>query len=532
MKRSKNADGTRFSYPVAVAALTLATITDLRMATAYLPPHSSTTAAAQPADANPASIIKPRWPEMTLLFATLGLYVVAYASGDRMINGMNYVGPFLLTIALILGCLAMVKAHVSAIWTTILWMRVALIVYFGAGSIIIFFVNDETRDLMERFFVFFTGDVLKFNIIVCLFAIVFLMTILAITTLLERRSRLPGRASMFWRPQTSGLPLKTMGFLFLWVGVFVNYTISLPFRLGLFQGTFPVVVSEIGYAAQIGYFMVTLWSLREGSKWHYFAIAFALLDSLIGILSFAKGQAIFPLLMIAIAYVYHRPTISRVALSGGALTAFFLILSPAISYARSATIQGTEDLSLQTMGQRVGVLANYFTGNVSAGSETEIQTGWARLSYVNAGTFAINRYDNGQPGNSLKDIFIVWVPRIIYRTKPIITDVAVQFSVEATGNDRTAATPTIPAEAYWTLGWGGVVLIAFLTGIVATLWSLYSLQVIAGEAWYLFSVVLIGMRVGTRLDGYFVVDIVGPVGMAVIAHIFLTFLNRLVLPAR
>ena len=66
-------------------------------------------------------------------------------------------------------------------------------------------------------------------------------------------------------------------------------------------------------------------------------------------------------------------------------------------------------------------------------------------------------------------------------------------------------------------------------GLIMTVWSAYSIRVLRSEAWHLFFVVLLGMRVATRIDGLIVADVVGPIGFAVIGHIALQFINRLLI---
>ena len=138
----------------------------------------------------------------------------------------------------------------------------------------------------------------------------------------------------------------------------------------------------------------------------------------------------------------------------------------------------------------------------------------------------INQYDHGMPGNSYRYWSIVWIPRIIYPTKPIITDVGRELSYAANGNYNSSSSAGIAAEAYWNGGWVLSMGIAIFLALVFGLWTIYSYEIIQRKAWHLFFIVLIGMRMALRVDGAFVSDILGPIALVILAHIALELMNR------
>jgi len=130
------------------------------------------------------------------------------------------------------------------------------------------------------------------------------------------------------------------------------------------------------------------------------------------------------------------------------------------------------------------------------------------------------------PGQSYRYWSIVWIPRIIYRNKPIITDVSRELSFAANGNYNSSSSAGLAAEAYWNGGWIATISISIFVAIVFGLLSIYSYEVIKRRAWHLFFVVLIGMRMAVRVDGVFVSDILGPLPLAILAHVALELMNR------
>jgi hypothetical protein len=202
----------------------------------------------------------------------------------------------------------------------------------------------------------------------------------------------------------------------------------------------------------------------------------------------------------------------------------FTTLAPVITYARN-TAQSVYS-SQASPSEIVSIYLSYYTEDNIGPIDSNKQDGLMRLSYVNTGVFAMNQYDAGRPGDSLRYASIIWVPRLIYPDKPLITDISREFTYSINGNYDSSTSPGIPSEAYWDGGWIGVILIAIFVALTFTLWSLYTFIVIEREAWHLFFVVVIGMRTASRLDGAIVADILGPIGIAVLAHVFIDLLNR------
>jgi len=124
------------------------------------------------------------------------------------------------------------------------------------------------------------------------------------------------------------------------------------------------------------------------------------------------------------------------------------------------------------------------------------------------------------------------VPRFIYPDKPNISAAGQEFTVAVNGNDASLTSPGIPPELYWDAGWLGVILGSLYVAILCTVLSLYTLTVMRAEAYHLLFVVLLGLRIGTRIDGFMVQDFIGPIVVVFAAHIALTFLNRLVMRRR
>ncbi len=478
---------------------------------------------------DPMAGLMPTVQEIGGTFALLIFYGISIAYGGGATNFANYVGPLLLSLVVGWAIYKMVLANRHTLWAPLLWYRIGMVGYLGVGSLVTLFLNEETRAMIASFFDFFPRDVLKFNIVVAMFHATLLVFVLGVVGPLRARS-LTRNTFKFISP--CNLTTETIGFTFLGVGTAINYLVIYPAALEIFQFNLSNLLIQLGQFAYIGYFLVGYWALQnDRRRWFWAVFALTAIDSVVGVVQLSKYAAMFPALMLPIAYLYHKVTFRRLMLIVGILVPYYFLVADIVTEARNLVTRSESGRAV--LSETIQVLNARASGvDQSRANDPEYQIGWARLSYVNAGSFAISLYDQGIPGDTLRDIFIVWIPRIVYPDKPIITDIARDFTFRANGNYNSSTSPSIPAEAYWSFGWLGVGLFAALCAPVLALWSIYNVLALQREAWHLLLVVALGLRTGSRIDGMLVPDIVGPISAAVVLHIMLYFANRLLPPRK
>lgn len=481
---------------------------------------------ADPVD-DPMAGLMPSIAEFAGIFALLIFYGMVINYGGAGVTVANYGGPIILSTVVGWAALQMLRGNRYTLWTPLLWYRIGLVAYLGLGSLITLFLNDDTRAIMATFFDFFPRDVLKFNMVVALFHAAVLIFTAGIIGPLRTRASSRNMLS-FITP--SHVSTKVIGFTFLGVGSAINYLIIYPATLELFRFAVPQIIVQLGQAAYLGYFLVSYWALKEGrTVWLWVVAILTVIDVSAGIIQLSKHAALFPMLMLPIAYVYHRPTLRRLTVVAAMLLPGYFLIADIVNDARGEVARDSSGRAV--LSETINTLAARARGeDRSKVGVPDHQMSWSRLSYVNAGAFAISQYDQGLPGDSLRDIFVVWVPRIVYPDKPIITDLGREFTFLANGNYNSSTSPSIPAEAYWDFGWLGVGLFAALMTPVLALWSIYNVLALSREAWHLLLVVAMGLRVGSRIDGMLVIDVIGPISVAVVLHLILYFANRLLPP--
>lgn|GEM_PF-1218550 len=437
---------------------------------------------------------------------------------------INTVGLVAYSLVLAWASYRQMKRNVASIWTPLLWYRVAMLSYFGIGSLVPIWTNYDTQELMKGFYNFFGYETIKLNAVVTTFNLVFLITNKILFTSLRNRSIGSAFASeKFIHP--SNFSMIMFGSICLVVGSMINYFIIFPQIVGWVNLSLFSTIANFSALSWLGYFMVIYWALENKRRaFIIWPIVLALGESAIGFFAMSKSVMLMPLVMIGIAFIYHRRTVLRIGIFVGAFMALFMFISPIITHVRE--VNAVYYAGGASVAEVPSLYLSYFTSDRNGEQYADVQTGWMRLSFVNAGTFAINQYDHGTPGRSYRYWAIVWIPRVLYPNKPIITDVARELSYAANGNYNSSSSAGLAAEAYWNGGWLGSLGIAMFLGLMFGLWSLYAIEVIQRKAWHLFFIILIGMRTAIRVDGAFVSDVLGPIALVILAHIALELLNR------
>jgi hypothetical protein len=455
----------------------------------------------------------------------MALYGIAMTDGYAMLDVVNIIGPILFTITVAYAAFRLTQNNIHAVWTPLFWYRIAMVTYMGIGSALMSFFNADTRDLITTLFAFSPNELLKFNMVNTLFH----MCVLAVSWLVIRiyRSSRNPLTSERLAIETCRIPLKTVGMAFLSVGLLANYLLIYPVALGILRIDVSNATSQVGQLAYIGYFLLTYWGLsNKRYSWVVGVAVLAAIDSIAGLLQLTKFSALFPVMMVPIGFLYHKTTLRRIIIALAFLVPYYAFVSSVVEEARSRVVRDAGNQNRAVFSDTLIVIGDMINGRNGRADAPEYQLAWARLSYANAGTLAISFYDQGLEGNSLRDIFVVWIPRVIYPDKPVITDVGRDFTVTANGNYDSSTSPSMPSEGYWNGGWPGVALFALILSTVLTLWSIYSTIVFDRDAWHLLLAVLLGMRIGTRIDGFLVPDVIGPLSAVLAIHVACTLANR------
>lgn len=383
---------------------------------------------------------------------------------------------------------------------------------------------------LENFFNFSDQELLKYNLTNVAFVIFFSYSTFLFRWVTFGLSSSGLLTKKVFAIEPSALSMPVVSFAFLAVGATFKYLVIIPFQFGLIGGTYPQIVAQIALLEHVGIFLSLIWALRHRPSFATPLVAYGIACSMIGILTFSKTEVFLPIVMMLAATVYVRPTVVKIVFAIFAILFVYNFAQPVASHGRAWLIRCCDGISAPAgFSERVDIIWNYFNGNAIT-QDDNVDYALARFSHANIGTFVVSARDGGWQGDTLKNAAVVLVPRILWEEKPKVTDIARDLNVAITGNYFSSTSPGFAAEGYWDGGWLGTCLMGSVVGLVCYLWSLYTLEVQKVGAWHLFAIVLMGIRVGFRFDGFFVVDVIGPLGLAIAGHVIIMLLNRTLAP--
>jgi hypothetical protein len=141
---------------------------------------------------------------------------------------------------------------------------------------------------------------------------------------------------------------------------------------------------------------------------------------------------------------------------------YFAGLAELVNLAR---LHGTYDPLLNSPLQRVNILWDTSGNMAELASQHYRGVAAQRFSIAPFEAHFIALYDSGSPGDSLRNFFNVLIPRAIWPDKPIISP-GTEFDLAFRGFVlQSSLAIGFIAEAYWNLGWTGVILISGMIGL-------------------------------------------------------------------
>jgi hypothetical protein len=484
-----------------------------------------------PADPPPVRL----W-ELAALSVLLATYLVTMAViGDQGTFLVNLIGPGVFGVILLLGAIPTAMRDANMIWTPLFWFRISGAVYFSFGNMVTYFLNPTSKRLIENFFSAYTDLITKLNAVTTLGV---LLTLLAafVTHRLRRGAAAKSAASeptpaegpasgARASPFRSARSLVTVGTAFLLIGGFVKLVFVIPGDLGMSRIALPGAIGALSLLADAGIYLIAVWAWNFRPGMVFLPVALTLIEVGFGLLEFDKTEVIASIMVLAMAWLSKGVTLRRMAVTAGIVVITFALIVPFVTASRTELFRrylGT-NVAGGGLAERIEIASYYF--QPSGHIDNDQQMGLMRFSYVNGGSLALSLYDNGQPGNTLATLPAIFVPRALWPDKPDMTVIGREFNYIADGNADSASSPGWLAEAYWDLGWMGLPVVMIPLGIILQCWSAFSLGILRREQWLYFPFCLLGMKMGTSIDGFIVPDVMGTVVLAVVAY----FVMRLAL---
>ena len=463
------------------------------------------------ADAAPVKI----W-ELLALGVLLGGYLITIAAvGDQGTFLVNLGGPAVFGAILLMGAIPAAMRNADMVWSPLFWFRIATAAYFSFGNVITYFLNPTSKKVIENFFSAYEDSIAKLNAVITLGVLLTLLGALVTYRLTSR-----ARTAKALAPDASAIRsprrLLVVGSVFLAVGGFVKLVFVVPAALGVTGTTLLGSVGALALLADAGIYLIAVWAWKVRPGLAILPIGLTLVEVAFGLLEFDKTEVIASIMVIALAWLSRGVTLRRMAVASAVIIFTFSQIVPFVTSSRTELFRRYHSLQGANITERWQIASDYFQGPGKANAEEE--TGLMRFSYVNGGSLALSLYDNGQPGNTMATLPAIFVPRALWPDKPNMTSIGREFNYIADGNDDSASSPGWFAEAYWDFGWIGLPILMLPLGVILEVWSALSLAILREGHWVYFPFCLLGMKIGTSVDGFIVPDVMGTACLALVAY--------------
>lgn len=339
------------------------------------------------------------------------------------------------------------------------------------------------------------------------------MNLVGLGALLLLASLFPSRLlkQITLRPisRLNSLPVRRV----FWICVFVSVAAKLyvlPVDLNPDSGEIVHgIIRSVGGLAQFVILLGVLYRGKGQAVMRITAVVMAASDFLTGMVLFSKLAAIVPLVTLLVG-LYLRGGKRYTLIIGASLIAVVLaLLTTPVSVARLILATTTQS----DVGTRLDILSEAISAQSSV-PDSDAGT-WARLCYAVPQAAAVELYETNRGGNDLELIGWVFLPRLLFPDKPIITRSGMEFNEKITGSRQSSTGTGLFISGYYNLGWSGIFLAAWIAAWILGTYAVISRSVIESGSTILLPIPLIASFAAFRIDGHFIADYLGLFGMLI-----------------
>jgi hypothetical protein len=102
---------------------------------------------------------------IALLFLLAVYALAALYQDNEIIVAVNQIGSCVLILIMMYGCWHNLRQSPFAIWSPLVWFRVATAAYFGFGQLVPYIANDVSMAYLRYSYNFSDAEILKLNVI-------------------------------------------------------------------------------------------------------------------------------------------------------------------------------------------------------------------------------------------------------------------------------------------------------------------------------------------------------------------------------
>ena len=409
----------------------------------------------------------------------------------RIVNGW---APIYFMVALTYPAYRMMRISPDSVWTPAFWLPLSSAVFYGFGPLVHVYGNDLTlwhlggdRLAATRAELFRANALSVFGVFGVTFGFWFHTRTRANLWSIDKATR--------DRP-VNIRPL-TIAIFFIVAGGLFRYGILMPSAWGMTSVIVPGILSNLGALIDVGYAILAFEIAKKPriiliilfwSTWplHIFLCALAMF----------KSELLLALLLPVLGSYLGHQSPKRLVVNTIFLTFIYIAAQPWVLYGRGEIYARTGNIYEASYAERILIVGSYLANDQRGfASEDGAQMWWLRLHFSRAQAYGMKLYDVGRPGDTLKNSWMLFVPRLIWPSKPIIESPGREFSRLVKGRKTDTYTAmSVYGDMYWQFGWWGVVAISPVVGWLLAMMGWRSKNIMGGRQFIMFPLVLIALQ--------------------------------------
>ncbi|MFT6286163.1 MAG: hypothetical protein ACJA09_000906 [Alcanivorax sp.] len=402
-------------------------------------------------------------------------------------------GLFALITLSTLAVFFMVRQDPDVIWTPAALFPLGTLLFFGFGSLSVFFSNEMTqRHFQAGSYGLDAAGLIRTQLLTTTGVAVCAAFIVI------------GSRIQFGKPRASirnaRLSLPAIAIFFVASGAVLKYGLVLPEQWGLINIAVPGTLKSMTGIIDLGLAVMTYMSARGRKVWLLVFLLIWPVHLGLCLLELSKRVTMFAILIPALgAYLGHRSW-KRVLLWVAFAAVVFATLQAINTEARQDIKHKTGSIGQANFSERVDLLRAGFSANSDAPPLTSaepdtVQIWWLRLNYSGPQLQAMELYDSGRPGEWTLSFLATLVPRFVWPGKPESTARGRIFNQTVSGNTEatTRVGISVYADGYWIMGWPGAIMFSAIMGTILGVVTRINYRLIVSRQLTYLPVVFLGM---------------------------------------
>jgi hypothetical protein len=308
----------------------------------------------------------------------------------------------------------------------------------------------------------------------------------------------------------------SVAFAFILIGMLCKFFLVIPYEFGATKEPPSAVIRAIQNFSLVGIFISYVSKSRKTALVARLALAVQVLT---GVLMFNKTEVLLGLLSAGAGIVIAGKNIRNLIYLSVGILAFYIFLGPLILFGRNQLGElGGDGAKVAGLLDRAVLVREYLDGH-SSGAQSDTVPGlwWSRLNYLPAQQAAVDLNNAGRGSDDFKNVLWIFVPRTLFPEKPILSQTGANLTEKVKGFSTSSTGIGIFADGYYNLGWIGVLIASITYGLALSVYRNVARPIILERSFLLFPLALIGTTVALRPDGWWLLEIAGPMVLTLAA---------------